>query len=523
MPDINGALHFWGLGFTIANLPGGSLLGRLAEIGADIASAFADEFSHKASTAAKVGAYARRQQDWEYQRHLAAGEIVQLYKQLRAAEIREAMAKAEWKNHQTQIKQAEEIEHFLTDDSKGKITNQAFYAWMKREVKGLYGQCFQFAFDIARKAERALQQELGDSSLSFIEYGYLAGKEGLLAGEKLYQDIKRMEMAYVEQNQREYELTKHVSLVQVNPVALLQLRATGSCTVTLAEELFDFDCPGHYFRRIRSVAVSIPCVVGPYTTVNCRLTLLKSSIRINTLPGDNGYPRSGADDPRFSDFFGSVQSIVTSSAQSDSGLFETDLHDERKLPFEWSGAVSQWQLDIPADVRQFDFDTIADVILHLRYTAREGGDELRKSAVTNLKDCIDTGQTAGSVRLFSLRHEFPSDWAKFTSVKLGGTTTLAPLTITLRPEHYPFWSQGRLEAVLGLQMFAETANDVQVFALADGTGSPDTLSQNPALGGLRAGALTNFQPPGPTGKWTLYFNSNSMNDLWMAVSWGKNA
>jgi serine/threonine protein kinase len=89
------------------------------------------------------------------------------------------------------------------------------------------------------------------------------------------------------------------------------------------------------------------------------------------------------------------------------------------------------------------------------------------------------------------------------------------------PEHYPFWSQGRLEAVLSMQMFAEGANDVQIFAQGDGTGSPDTLSQNPALGGLRAGKLTNFQPPGPTGKWTLYFNNNAMNNLWLAVNWGK--
>jgi hypothetical protein len=521
IPDVDLRLHFWGIGVAVKNLPSGPLLSKLAELGADIAGYFVDQHIYDAHNAEKIGSYANRQRDYEFQSNVAAGELNQLFKQLRAAEIREAMAQQEWKNHQTQIKQAEEIEQFLTDNAKGKMTNQSFYAWMKREVKGLYGQCFQFAFDIARKAERALQQELGDSSLSFIEYGYLAGKEGLLAGEKLYQDIKRMEMAYVEHNQREYELTKHVSLLQVNPVALLQLRATGSCTVTLPEELFDFDCPGQYFRRIKSVAVSIPCVVGPYTSVNCRLTLLKSSIRINTLPGDNGYARNGADDPRFSDFFGSVQSIVTSTGQSDSGLFETNLHDERKLPFEWSGAVSQWQLDLPADVRQFDFDTIADVILHLRYTAREGGDELRKRAVANLQDCIDTGQTAGSVRLFSVRHEFPADWAKFTRVKLGGTTTLAPLTIALRPEHYPFWSHGRLEAVLGVQMFAEAANDVQIFAHGDGTGSADTLSQNPALGRLRAGKLTNFQPPGPTGQWTLYFNTNAVRDLWLAVSWGK--
>jgi hypothetical protein len=52
-------------------------------------------------------------------------------------------------------------------------------------------------------------------------------------------------------------------------------------------------------------------------------------------------------------------------------LFETNLCDERYLPFELSGAVSQWRL--PADVRQFDYNTISDAILHLRYTARDGG------------------------------------------------------------------------------------------------------------------------------------------------------
>src|SRR6185369_10338796 len=149
----------------------------------------------------------------------------------------------------------------------------------KREVKGLYGQCFQFAFDTAKKAERALQHELGNPELAYLQYGYLSGKEGLLAGEKLYLDIKRMEMAYHDLNRREYELTKHVSLLQVNPLAVLQLRATGRATFTLPEAVFDMDGPGHYFRRIKAVGVSIPCVTGPYVSVNCRLTLLKSSIR----------------------------------------------------------------------------------------------------------------------------------------------------------------------------------------------------------------------------------------------------
>jgi hypothetical protein len=270
------------------------------------------------------------------------------------------------KNHSQQIKHAEEIEHFLNEEGtekNGKKTNKALYAWMKREVKGLYAQCFQFAFDVAKKAERALQHELGNPELSYLQFGYLAGNEGLLAGEKLYLDIKRMGMAYDDLNQREYELTKHVSLLQVNPLALLQLRTTGRCAVILPEELFDWDGPGHYFRRIKSVAVSIPCVAGPYTSVNCTLTLLKSSIRKTQMLRGGIYEREDAEDDRFSDYFGSIQSIVTSSGQNDSGLFETNLRDERYLPFEGSGAVSEWQLQLPADPskgdpRQFDYETI---------------------------------------------------------------------------------------------------------------------------------------------------------------------
>src|SRR5262249_27943119 len=152
-----------------------------------------------------------------------------------------------------------------------KKTNKSLYTWMKREVKALHGQYFQFAFDTARKAERALQHELGIPDAAYLQYGYLAGKEGLLAGEKLHFDLRRMEMAYHDLNQREYELTRHVSLLQLNPVGLLQLRKTGRCTVAIPETLFDLDGPGHYFRRIKSVALSVPCVTGPYTSVNCTL------------------------------------------------------------------------------------------------------------------------------------------------------------------------------------------------------------------------------------------------------------
>lgn len=514
IPQVN--VHGTPLGVGVAAGFGGVQLSKIMSMLADHAKIAGDQFTYEATKAGKTATYDRRQLDWTYQSNAAAGEMTQILKQYRAAQIRESMAQQEWKNHQVQIAHAKEIEQFLTDEKVGKETNKDFYLWLKRTVKGLYGQCFQFAFDVARKAERALQHELGDTSLSYLQAGYLSGKEGLLAGEQLFQDLKRMEMAYHDLNQREYELSKNVSLLQLDPLALLQLRMTGRCTFSLPEELFDLDSPC-YFRRIKTVALSLPCVVGPYTSVPCTLTLLKSSIR---LVSDGDYARTGDDDPRFSDYFGSLQSIVTSSGQNDSGLFETNLHDERYLPFEGAGAISTWQLELPADLRQFDYETIADAILHVRYTAREGGALLRKGASANLKTAISNASTVGSVRLFSVRHEFPSEWAKFKNVQLGGATSLAGLTLTLRAQHYPFWSQGILHTLKQVTFFAQTASNVTLNDKADGTGNQEALVLDQTLQ-LQVGSLSKIALPAPLGSFTLYLSNNSMDDLWFAVTWGK--
>ncbi|GAB6057246.1 Tc toxin subunit A-related protein [Desulfonatronum parangueonense] len=499
---------------------GGQNLGdSLHAIGA-AARALADRLNFEARRASRVDGYTRRELDWAFQSNLAAGEINQIFKQLRAAQIREAIADLELKNHRQQMKHANEIERFLNEEGTertGKKTNKALYAWMKREVKGLYSQCFQFAFDIAKKAERALQHELGNTELNYVKFGYLAGKEGLLAGEKLYLDVKRMEMAYFDLNQREYEMTKHVSLLQVDPLALIQLRATGRCAIKLPEALFDMDGPGHYFRRIKTVAVSIPCVAGPYAGINCTLTLLRSSIRKTQILRDGVvYAREDAEDKRFSDYFGSLQSIVTSSAQNDSGLFETNLRDERYLPFENSGVISEWQLQLPAnpskeEPAQFDYNTISDVILHVRYTAREGGELLRNAAIANLIKAIDSAEAAGSVRLYSVRHEFPTEWAKFTT-QTPSTDGRYELKLNLRPEHYPFWSQGRLGSVKRLSLFARVANDIDVTINEN---IKVTLKQN-SLGKLRAAEMK--VDLAPVGKLSLHFSSSVVEDLWLAVS-----
>jgi len=86
-------------------------------------------------------------------------------------------------------------------------------------------------------------------------------------------------------------------------------------------------------RRIKTVALSIPAVTGPFTTIHAKLSLLRSTIRTSSLLGDSYARAGGGEDSRFRDFTGAIQSVITSSAQNDSGLFEVNLRDDRRLPF----------------------------------------------------------------------------------------------------------------------------------------------------------------------------------------------
>jgi Tc toxin complex TcA C-terminal TcB-binding domain len=141
--------------------------------------------------------------------------------------------------------------------------------------------------------------------------------------------------------------------------------------------MFDRDCPGHYMRRIKTVSLSIPSVVGSFTSVNCTLSLQSSALRVSPLLNGGVYARdTNQDDPRFIDYFGGAESIVTSGGTNDSGMFETNLSGDRFLWFEGAGAVSTWALTLPSQLKTFDYTTISDVILHIRYTSREAGDPL---------------------------------------------------------------------------------------------------------------------------------------------------
>ncbi|MEO7975515.1 neuraminidase-like domain-containing protein [Flavobacterium sp.] len=382
------------------------------------------------------GGYTRRDQENKQQALLSEKEIDQIQFQINSAEIRQEIAEKELENHEIQIDNSKVIDDYM----RNKYTNQQLYNWTVTQISTVYFQAYQLAFDMAKKAEKCFAYELGITDSNIVQFGYWDSlKKGLLSGDKLINDLRRLEAEYINQNKREFEITKHISLAQIAPLALLTLKQTGICTVILPEWIFDMDYPGHYMRRIKNVSISLPCIVGPYTSVNCTLSLLRNETRMDATNGGT-YAKVDENDLRFKTMFGSISSIATSHAQNDNGMFELNFNDDRYLPFEGAGVISDWQISLPKENNYFDFDSLSDAIIHINYTSRNGGGQLAAGANADLQDRLPN-ETA---KLFSLKHEFATEWYKFLNPLNGADQELI---FTLKPEHFPFFIRNKLNTI----------------------------------------------------------------------------
>ncbi|MDQ3682406.1 MAG: neuraminidase-like domain-containing protein [Bacteroidota bacterium] len=464
---------------------GGVQFGDAAEIATKTISSISHALDKEASLASTQGSYLRRQEEWEFQKTLAIKELIQIDKQITVAEIRMAIVEKELENHELQIEQSKETKAFM----ESKFTNLELYNWMIGQISGLYFQAYQLAFYVAKKAERCYRFELGLSDSNFIQFGYWDSmKKGLLSGERLSLDIRRIESSYYDQNKREFEITKHISLSQIDPLALLALKQNGECFVNLPEEIFDLDYPGHYFRRIKSASISVPCIIGPYNNINCTLTLLKSRTRISPIATNVDYSTPPTEnDLGFNFNFSSIQQIVTSNGQNDAGMFDVNLRDERYLAFEGHGAISEWKIEINKDFKNFDMDTMSDVILHIRYTARQGGKVLATKVKNELNNNFDQiiktydPNRTGFYKLISMKTEFPTELHRLLH------SPAAPHKVDLNfgANNVPYWLSGKTLEFDG-------AADGQIMYIKPKTG--EVVNVNPLTIQLNGQPVT-FVPP----------------------------
>jgi hypothetical protein len=479
-----------------------------------------DRLSYESSRATIKGGFLRQLQDRVQQGNIAGYEIKNIDKQITAQTIRRNIAQQEITNQQRQIDNAREVEDFL----RNKYTNKELYSWMDGQIRSLYHQSYTLAYELGKKAEKAFRFERGLSSSNFIQYGYWdPAYDGLLSGERLYVGLKQLEAAYQESRGYDYEVSKHVSLRQINPMALLRLRETGTCEFSLPEVLFDMDYPGHYMRRIKSVALTIPSVVGPYTSLNCTLRILQHKFRTSAIAKDkNDYQeRLDEADDRFSTVNIPITSIAVSTSQNESGVFELNFRDERYIPFEGAGVMSRWRVQLPETFRQFDYDTISDVVMHLRYTAVEGGDKLKKAAADFVQDYIKSveqlSREEGLFAAFDLKHDFPSEWYKAMQPPSGAIERL--LTLTNLYERLPIFTKGRPPAKIqatDVYLFTSAALSASALILAQAT-DEFTFTDGPPLGTMKCFVIKDISCPMSSWQLKIQDTKLEVQKLWLVA------
>lgn len=505
-----------GAGLTI----GGVNLGSAAEAVARGLQIYSNDLSFQSTNSGRKSGFLRQLQERVQQANAAGYEIKNIDKQLLTQQIRISIANQEIINQQKQIDNAQEMEDFL----RNKYTNEELFTWMAGQIQTLYYQAYTLAYDLAKKAEKIFRFERGLTASNFIQFGYWdAAHDGLLAGERLYIALKQLETAYQEKRAYDYEVSKPISLRQVNPLALLQLKETGTCEFTLPEILFDMDYPGHYMRRIKSVALSVPCVVGPYTSLNCTLRLLEHKFRTSAIAKDkNDYPeKTDETDDRFTTVNVPITSIAVSSGQNDSGVFELNFRDERYIPFEGAGAFSKWRLELPDQFRQFDYDTITDVVMQLRYTAVEGGDKLKKpagdSVLEYIKSVEQLSQQEGLFAAFDLKHDFSSEWYKATQPPAGATERV--LMLNNLNERLPIFTKGRQpDKIQATDVYVFTSANLSSAALTLTEGTDDlSFTDGPVVGTMKSFVINGISSPIDSWQLKIQDVKTKLEKMWLLM------
>ncbi len=440
----------------------------------------------------RQGQYQIRKEDWEHTAKVSGIERDKADVEIKIAEIRRDIARDALNVHGIREQQAAAEEAYL----KTKFTNKELYDWMVSGLRSLSKRMYKLAMEQARAAERCYCFELGVTD-SFVRPGFWDDvRRGFLAGEELMTDLKRMEASYFKSNAREQEMTRHISLARLDPQALIELRTSGRCSIQIPEALFDLDAPGQFFRRIRALSVSVPCVAGPYVSLPLKITQSANRVRISTdkklgagLTDAQAYAEDPGNDPRFSYNVGSVQTVTLSRGDDDAGLFALNLDDERYLPFEGSGAVGAFVLELPADLKPFDYTTITDVIFHMRYTARDGGagfTSLVTNALrTNFNTMVQSAGRVGLFQAFDLKRDRPALWSQLVS------TGTAQITIAL--DDLPYFTRQAADAITSVRVIARVKGAPASYDVTvDGVALTLSAPGESGLAGLLAGSTAAF-------------------------------
>lgn len=403
------------VGSPFAMTYGGNQIGSSLAAAAAVFDMYSAFYNMVSSLSLTTAGYERRAQEWQLQLDLSSQDIEQIQAQIEATKVQREIAVRELEIHLKAVEQSQETEAFLVS----KFTNAELYQWMANRISTVYFQTYRLAVETGLAAEMAFQYEM-NSNETFITLNYWDSlKKGLLAGEQLLLNLNQLEQTYTAENVRTLEIQKTISLLQTNPKALLDLKETGLCRFELDEALFDYDFPGQYSRKIKTISITVPALVGPYQNVKATLTQTGSQVLIEPdvdgvafLLGASGSTTPPRDSLRSN--WHANQKVAISRSIDDSGMFQLNFNDDRYLPFEGTGAVSRWEFSMPKQTNRFDFSNISDVVIKLSYTALMGGEEFKAGVIELLQQQGYMGYVA-----FNFGVQFPSEWYSFMNPPAG--------------------------------------------------------------------------------------------------------
>lgn len=340
----------------------------------------------------RAAQYRRRHQEWTEARDQAKLEIAQLDAQLALEAERETATLLLLRQTQTSLSQARASYDFLSK----RFTHSQLYQWFTYQLSSFYHQVYDATLSLCQLTELCWRYEMVDHSTQpfFQPQAWNSTYRGLGPGEGMKVSLLKMKSAYLLGNERELEIRKTVSLRQLKEKAEKDKSSTGvvpsinkhwedipgvegtptvkglkstlmdsgTCEFEFTQALFDNDYPGHCLRRIKSISLSLPAVLGPYEDIRAILTQTSSYVVM-----------SGAGKQVMASQWANQQ-IALSTGIVDNGLFTLNFQDERYLPFEYTGAISKWHLSFPHHTAQKSMlESLTDIIVHVSYTARAGG------------------------------------------------------------------------------------------------------------------------------------------------------
>ena len=390
------ALAAAGVG-TAATGIGGVPGAAMATIGAagTLASAVTGGLSSAASAAGGISTAAsmtanfeRRAEEWRYQLGLGLFGAAIAEATVNQAIGRYQIALAERALADLGRKNAADVVQFLSS----KFLNREMWVWMQRTTREQYRRRLNYAIGAAYMAERALSFEL-QRAIDIVRFDYYdPHRDGMLGASQLATDVGALENTRLDQQRRQLQLTKNLSLASLMPADFQAFRTgAGRFPFRTLLSWFDEDFPGHYLRLIKSVRLTVIALVPPLDGVHATLTNGGISQIVTGRPFVTKTVRT---DP---------ETVAYTSPYQATGVFQLDYAGEFRLPFEGGGVEVDWVLELPRAANPFDFQTIADIIMTIDYTA-SADDGYRQRVQLAL------GNNRSGERAFSFKFNYPDLW-----------------------------------------------------------------------------------------------------------------